>query len=180
MAPEGVEEARDGDGDGVRPGEGVVAEQGVEHGQRHHVLGDHLHGRTLRDPRVEGVAKGPEEGGHGARGHGVLRHSGLNLGHVRLGDAAHVLGPAGPVDLAAALLDGLGVDRALEVGHAEVERHAHLAALGTASAPAVGLLGVGRARLAADAEALVLLARLAHGQAVDVGVDALVVASQGL
>lgn len=58
VAPEGVEKARDGHGDGVGLGKGVVAEERVKDGQRHHVLGHHLHGRLLGDAGVERVAQG--------------------------------------------------------------------------------------------------------------------------
>ena len=45
---------------------------------------------------------------------------------------------------------------------------------------ATRLLGIGPPRLAANAKTLILLANLAHGEAVNVSVNALVVTSQRL
>ena len=183
VALKGLDELRDRDRDRVRLGEGVVVEQGVEHRQRHHVLRDHLDGRLLAHAGVQRVPKRAQEAVHGLAGHGVLGHRSLDLLDVPLRDAAHVLGPAGPVDLVAALLHGLGVDGALQEGRAELDRHLRAVAAaraGSRRVAAARALVVAPAASLADAQALALPARLSHGQAVDVGVDALVVASKRL
>lgn len=176
---EGVEEILNGDRDRVRLREGVVTEESIEDRQRHHVLGDHLDSSPFGNARIERIAQRSQERVHSLASHRVPSDSTFDLLDVSLGDAAHVLGPAGPVDLAAALLDSLGVNGTLEISHTEVEGERRLA-IRAPTMSAARLLGIGPPRLATNAKTLILLADLTHGEAVNVSVNALIVTSQRL